>query len=124
MRQLLAHRVDQIGERGVEDDSLRVGVVQQIKDLLSAIPEIQVDGHHRDFERRHHRFQVLGTVVQVAHHFRLVGQTRLEKVGGQRVDPAVQFAPCDDPAALCLRRPLRHPPSDGLADIRKVPVGF
>jgi hypothetical protein len=68
--------------------------------------------------------QVLGTVVEVAHHFRLVGQTRLEKVGGQRVDPAVQFAPCDDPAALCLRRPLRHPPSNGLADIRKVPVGF
>ena len=45
--QPVADAVEQLGERGVEDDGLGVGVVEQVEDLVGAVAEVRVDRHER-----------------------------------------------------------------------------
>ena len=74
-------------------------------------------------ERGDHGLEVLGAVVEVARHLRLVPEPGGDQVGGQRVGAAVELAPRDDPVALDLARPVGDGGGDGFVDVGEVPVG-
>ena len=107
----------------MEDDRLGVGVVEEVVDLVGAVAEVRVDRHERALERGDHGLEVLGPVVQVARHLRLVPEAGRDEVGGQRVGAPLELAPRDDPVAVDLARPVRDGGGVGFVDVGEVPVG-
>ena len=106
----------------MEHDRLGVGVVEEVGDLLRAVPVVGVDRHHAGLERGDERLQVLDAVVQVAGDLRLVAEPGGHEVGGEGAGPPIELAPRDDPVALHLARPVGDPGGDGLVDVGEVPV--
>ena len=52
-------------ELGVEDDGARVGVVEEVPQLLLDVAVVDVDRHRAELERGEHAFEVLDAVVEV-----------------------------------------------------------
>ncbi len=65
LRQVGADRVERRCELAVVHDRARVGVVQEVPQLVLAVAVVHVDGDGPELERREHALEVLGAVVEV-----------------------------------------------------------
>ena len=123
LAQVGANLLDHVGETGVEHHSLGVGVVEQVGHLIGAVPIVRIHRCHGHLERGHHRFEVLGAVVEVTGNLALMPQSGGHEVGGERIGTSIELAPGDHAVADDLTRMVRHSPSHRLENVGKVPIG-
>ena len=82
-----------VGERAVEHDGDRVGVVPQVDELVVGVAVVGVDRDEAGLEGGEHRLEVLGAVVEVLRDLVLLGRPGVEQRAGDAVGPAVELAP-------------------------------
>ena len=92
--------LDPVGERAMENDCHRVGVLPQIAQLVVAVAIVGVDGDEADLERGEGGLDVLGRVVQVDRHLVLLDGAEIEQELRDAVGPAVELVPPDVAVAL------------------------
>ena len=93
LREAGTDRLDRVGERSVEDDAARVGVVPQVEQLVGGVSVVRVDRDKRALERREHRLHVLRAVVQVLSDGLLALEPGVEQPLRDAVGAAVGFSP-------------------------------
>jgi hypothetical protein len=106
----------------VEHDGHAVGVVPQVDELVVLVAVVGVDRDKAGLERREHRLDVLGAVVEVLRDLVLLGHADVEQRLRHAVGSAVELPPRDPPVALDLARGVGDLPGDDLPDIGKVPA--
>src|ERR1700679_171516 len=64
-----------VDEFAIEDQRFGVRVVQQVQQLLAAVPVVHIERHYSDLERRCNRAEIFRTVEEVRSDLRLPAET-------------------------------------------------
>ena len=113
-RHTVEDALDALGERAVEHDRHRVGVVPEIRELVVAVAVVRVDRHEPDLHGAERGLDVLGAVVEVDRDLVLLRHAEIEQELRHPVGPAVEVGPRHVAPTLGRRRRPRvgrRPPS-------------
>ena len=91
---------DAVGEAGVDDHRLRIGVLQELAQLLVAVPVVDVDVHGVELDRGEERLEVLAAVVEVERDLATLTDAGSLQPRRQASGPLVQLAPGAHPAPV------------------------
>ncbi len=116
-----ADGLQHIGETGMEDNGLRVGVVEQVEELFGPVAVVGVDRCKASLEGGVIGLEIFRAVVEEGRDLRLVVQARGEQVGGERIGAGVELAPGQHPLSLDVRRSIGLDPGDRLPHVREGP---
>ena len=107
-RYRLAHPCHAIGERGVIDQGLDVGVVEQVGELLIEVAVVDIDRHAAHFHRGEISLTVLGRVVQIHADPRMGAEPGLEQTLREPCGALFVVAPGNAACALRDRDGIGH----------------
>ena len=111
---------DAVGEAGVDDHRFRIGVFQDLAQLLVAVPVVDVDVHGVELDRGEERLEVLAAVVEVERDLGTHTDAGSLQPRRQASGSLVQLAPGAHPAPVDQGDLVRDGVGDRLPDRSKV----
>ena len=108
LRESFAHPVHPVGERRVEEEGLRVGVVEEVPELVVEVAVVHVHRDAAELERTMLRLEVLVRVVEVQAHLRVGSEARVGERSGQPSGAAVVLGPRAPGVPMDQRRRVGH----------------
>ena len=111
-----------VGERGVEDDCLRIRVDQDLRQLGPLVAVIDVDRNPTQLERREERLDVRDAVVEVAGDLRFGSEPCCPECAREPPGGVVELAVGERPPGMRHRDPIGELLGDAFPDRREVGV--
>ena len=120
-RQRGANLLHRWREGRVEHDRLRVGVVEEIDELIGHIAVVRIDRRKARLEGGEIGLKVFRGVVEIGGDLGLPGQPTVQKPARQAIGAAVKVAPGDDPITPDLGGAIRDGIGHGFPQVGIVP---
>ena len=111
------------GKAGVEHDGLRIGIIEEVGELCTAIAVVGVDRGDAGLEGGEIGFQILRAIEQIGRDLGFMANPAADKVVGQCIGTGVKLAPGDFARALNQDRTIWGLPGNGFPDISNGPSG-
>jgi hypothetical protein len=101
----------------------RVGVVEEVEQLVLAVAVVDVHGNEPGLHRREHRLEVLRPVVAVDGEL-VARLPAAREVAGERVGAPIELEPAalDAGVAVSHGQPIRNGVGDQLEDVGQIPL--